>query len=403
MKRFRYSAVDANGATKRGQIVAQDASAARGTLRAQGLLPVTVNAGLGWQAPVLKALGPPARSPKLSGSEQADFARQMATLLSNGVRVEAALDAIAQQTTPKQAAICRSLERAILDGKSFTAALQSGAYGFDRFFLTSVRAGERSGKTGPVLAYLAEHAEERLRNGQTVILALIYPAILVLVSLGVVAGLLVFVLPDIVRVFVARGADLPALTKLLISLSDGLRGYGPLLGIALVAVLLGGAYAARKEEAVGGLHRLLWTFGIARQFTILQFTRTLATLTQSGVALAEALPSAVETVGNSQARQLLGIVTQRVQDGEALSRALSGESRAFPPTLITMIASGEASGTLPAMLARFADAQSTLLQARVKTLVGLVEPLVLLVMGGVVMLIVLAILLPIVNLNSLVG
>lgn len=327
----------------------------------------------------------------------------MATLLNNGVRVEAALDAIAQQTTPKQAAICSSLQREILDGKSFAAALLSGSYGFDRFFLTSVQAGERSGKTGAVLEYLAEHIEERLRNGQTVILALIYPAILVLVSLAVITGLLIFVLPDIVRVFVARGADLPPLTRLLISLSDVLRGYGPVMGVAIIAVLLGSAYAARKEEAMVFCHRLFWKFGIARQFTILQFTRSLATLTQSGVALAEALPSAVETVGNSEARRLLAAVTQRVQDGDALSQALSGESKAFPPTLITMIASGEASGTLPAMLARFADAQSALLRARVKTLVGLVEPLVLLVMGGVVMLIVLAILLPIVNLNSLVG
>ncbi|MEO1554859.1 MAG: type II secretion system F family protein [Pseudomonadota bacterium] len=325
----------------------------------------------------------------------------MATLLGSGVQVEAALATLAQQSTSKLNTTCRALRQAILDGASLSSALRDVGAGFDRFYLTSVQAGERAGRQGAVLAHLADHAEGRLRNRQTVVLALIYPVILILVSIAVVVGLLVFLLPDIVRVFAARGADLPPLTKLMIGLSDFLTANAFILIIGIGATALGAGAMARQPTVQRAWHSLLWRSGLARQMTIVQFSGTLATLTQSGVPLADALSSATQTVGNLAARDILVEVSRDVRDGLTLSVALSRKD-GFPPMMITMIASGEAGGALPAMLGRFSEDQSQNLQARIKTLVGLVEPMVLLGMGGVVMLLVLAILLPIVNLNALV-
>ncbi|MFL4470153.1 type II secretion system F family protein [Tateyamaria armeniaca] len=401
MTRFRYSAVDAGGKTRSGRIEATGPAAARAALRGNGLLPISVSQAHSWSIDQVLSVLQRSRKP-LSPTDLAVFTRQMATLLGSGVQVEVALATMAEQSNPRLGAVCRHLRQAILDGSSLSAALQDCGTGFDRFYLTSIQAGERAGRQGAVLAHLADHAEGRLRNRQKVVLALIYPAILIVVSIAVVVGLLVFLLPDIVRVFAARGADLPPLTRLMIGLSDFLTGNAALLIAALFAVIVGASAAVRHPSVMRAWHDALWRSGLARQMTIVQFSGTLATLTQSGVQLADALASATATVGNLAARETLADVARDVRDGQPLSRALARKD-GFPPMMITMIASGEAGGVLPAMLGRFAEDQSQNLQARVKTMVGLVEPLVLLGMGGVVMLLVLAILLPIVNLNTLVG
>ncbi|MEM9639522.1 MAG: type II secretion system F family protein, partial [Pseudomonadota bacterium] len=233
-------------------------------------------------------------------------------------------------------------------------------------------------------------------------LALIYPAILALVSLAVVIALLVFVVPDIVRVFASRGADLPALTRGLIALSDGILIWWPWM----LALLLGVVVLIWRALSVPRLrldwHRFLLRSRLVRQMSASQFAGTLATLTQSGVTLDDALEAATGTVGNLAYRNTLKQVAGAVRDGSALSRALAAHT-VFSPMMVTMVASGEAGGTLPRTLARYAEDTAQALNAMVKALVGLVEPLVLLVMGGIVMLLVLAILLPIVNLNNLVG
>lgn len=400
MTRFRYRAVDGGGKASAGQIEAQGPEAARSALRNQGLLPISVAPVAAWSLDQLLLTFSNGSRP-LSPTDLAVFTRQMATLLGSGVQVEAALATLAQQSTSKLNTTCRALRQAILDGASLSSALRDVGAGFDRFYLTSVQAGERAGRQGAVLAHLADHAEGRLRNRQTVVLALIYPVILILVSIAVVVGLLVFLLPDIVRVFAARGADLPPLTKLMIGLSDFLTANAFILIIGIGATALGAGAMARQPTVQRAWHSLLWRSGLARQMTIVQFSGTLATLTQSGVPLADALSSATQTVGNLAARDILVEVSRDVRDGLTLSVALSRKD-GFPPMMITMIASGEAGGALPAMLGRFSEDQSQNLQARIKTLVGLVEPMVLLGMGGVVMLLVLAILLPIVNLNALV-
>ena len=401
MTQFRYSAVDPSGKTRTGRIDAASAAAARVALRDLGLLPMKLSSGASVGLPSLD-WRPERGTRPLSPADAAVFTRQMATLLGSGVQVEAALTTLARQSSPRLRALCLALRKAVLDGASLSTALHGARTGFSRFFLTSIEAGERAGQQSAVLNHLADHAEAQLRNRQTVILALIYPCILILVSIAVIVGLLVFLLPDIVRVFAGRGAELPPLTKLMIGASDFLTTHFALVGVA--GGLLGaGAVAAQRNPTLQAVwHDLLWRSGLARQITIVQFTSTLATLAQSGVPLADALHAATATVENTTARSILTEIAREVRDGAPLSEAMARKP-GFPPMMITIIASGEAGGTLPQMLGRFAQDQSHSLQARVKTLVGLVEPIVLLGMGGIVMLLVLAILLPIVNLNTLVG
>lgn len=398
---FRYHASDASGSPQNGIVVAEDAAQARRLLRKKGLIVLSLSKRSAFDLATMRAVLN-RETGRVSRSDIAVFTRQMATLLTSGVQIESALAALGDQSAPRLAQHCQRLRASILDGNSFAAALRAHPQGVDRYYLTSIEAAERAGQHAAVMQYLADHAEARLKNRQAIGLALIYPAILIVVSIAVVVGLLVFLLPDIVRVFAARGAELPPLTKVMIGLSDILSQHALILGGFLSALCAGAIYLLRLPEVRHRLHALLWRSGLARQVTISQFTGTLATLTQSGVPLVEALSSASATVSNQAAREILQQITLDVRDGASLSRALA-QHKGFDTMMTTIIASGEASGMLPKMLARYANDQSHAVQARVKALVGLVEPLVLLTLGGVVMLLVLAILMPIVNLNTLVG
>lgn len=396
MPSFRYVATTATGQKQEGTLSAADARAAGRSLRAQGLLPLDI-----------RSVGP-IWSPSLPGrqtlkpSELAVLTRQLATLLGSGVRIEDALAAVGRQSGGRLAALTTELRTTILEGRSLASALMKHPRVFDIFYVSSVRAGETAGRLSAVMAHLAAHVETRSRNRNSVQLALIYPAILALVSVAVVIALLVFVVPDIVRVFASRGADLPALTRGLIAVSDGLLLWWPWMLASLAVIGTAAWHMLRRPAARLTWHQTLLRVPLVRQGAALQFAGTLATLTQSGVALDDALAAAARTVGNLAYRAILEQVSTAVRDGAALSQAMAQHS-AFPPVMITMVASGEAGGSLPAALARHAEETAHTLNATVKALVGLVEPLVLLVMGGIVMLLVLAILLPIVNLNTLVS
>lgn len=396
MPGFRFVATTAGGQRQEGKITATSQQAAIRSLRAQGLLPLDVKA-VG--RPISFSL--PTRTP-LKPSELAVLTRQLATLLDSGVRIEDALMAVGRQSGTRLAVLTTDMRATILDGHSLAAALAKHPQVFDVFYIASVRAGETAGRLAAVMTHLAAHVETRSRNRNSVQLALIYPAILALVSVAVVVALLVFVVPDIVRVFASRGAALPGLTRALIALSDGLLVWWPWI-LALLSVVTGAAWQAlRRDTARQWLHQTLLRVPLVRQMAAVQFSGTLATLTQSGVALDDALTAAAGTVGNLTYRATLKEIATAVRDGAALSQAMA-RHRVFSPVMITMVASGEAGGSLPGALARHAKDTSQRLDATIKALVGLVEPLVLLVMGGVVMLLVLAILLPIVNLNNLVG
>ncbi|WP_298914523.1 type II secretion system F family protein [uncultured Roseobacter sp.] len=395
MPRFQYIAATNSGETQRGKLEAADIQTATSVLRSRNLIPLDV------KQTELAALPSIVIRKSVSPGELAILTRQLATLFESGVRIDDALTAIARQSGARVAGMIDGLKTDIVEGQSLAAALSKHPKIFDAFYVSSVRAGEAAGKLGAVMGHLADHVESRSRNKNSIQLALIYPAILAVVSLAVVIALLVFVVPDIVRVFTSRGADLPGLTLVLIALSDGILIWWP----HLIAGLLAAAFAIWRALQVPRLHmtwhRISLRTRLVRQIAATQFAGTLATLTQSGVSLDDALAAASGTVSNLAYRATLTEVSNAVRDGAALSQALSSHG-IFSPMMITMVASGEAGGSLPLSLARYAQDTALSLNAIVKALVGLVEPLVLLVMGGIVMLLVLAILLPIVNLNNLV-
>ena len=400
MPAFSYSAADAKGKTSKGLLDAANEAAARADLRKRNLIPISVEASR-------QRGGHGNRSHKLSLRKQVLVTRQLATLVGAQVRIEDAIRIVADQlTSARDTSLLLDLRSAIVDGRSFADALDHMSGGFDEYFRASVRAGESAGRLADVLEHLATHIEDRARNRQSLQLALIYPALLALVSLGVIVALLTFVVPDIVRVFTARGAELPALTTALIAVSDWLQNWGVISAGVLVAGIVATLALLRVPQI-----RLRWDQWLTRaplinqlvlRMNSAQFSGTLATLVQSGVPLADALQAASGTVPNRFIRARVAEITQNVQDGAPLSASVQA-AKVFPAMLVAMIASGEAGGTLGESLDRAARDQAASLKATVTTIVALVEPAVLLVMGGIVMLLVMSILMPIVGLNALAG
>lgn len=400
MAAFLYRAVDPSGRTAKGVVEAPSAAAARHDLRARKLLPIAVEPARDGTRSIASFRGPglPQRTVAL-------VTRQMATLIGGGVRVEEALKTVADQlSSARGRSLLLDLRAAILDGRGFGDALGDHPGSFGDYYVASVKAGEASGKLDHVMAHLADHVETRARNRQKVQLALLYPALLALVSLGVIVALLTYVVPDIVRVFTARGAELPMLTRILIGLSEFLEAWGLVLLAILSLSGIAAVWLLRKPSIRLRFHRVLTRFPLTRALVLksnaAQFSGTLATLIVSRVPLTEALAAAAETVPNVHIRTKVQTAAARVREGGALSRALK-DTGVFPPLLLAMIASGEAGGDLGNSLTRAAMDQTRDLDAIVAALVSLVEPAVLLLMGGIVMLLVMSILLPIVDLNSL--
>lgn len=405
MPAFAYRAVDPRGAAKQGVIEASSAAAARQLLRDRELLPTSVEAATAQAAAGGSGLRLFRR--RIGAKALSTVTRQIATLVSSDVNVEQALKLVAESA---ESAALRSLlldvRGAILDGYSFAAALRLHPATFPEFFTASVAAGEQAGKLSEVLAHLADFVEARQRNQQKIQLALLYPALLAVVSFGMMALLMVYVVPDIVRVFISRGADLPFLTRALIAISAGLQSYG----LALLLLIFGGVFLfGRWLRAPANRLRfdrtLAGTWPIARfsrQYNAARFAASLATLVQSSVPLVDALNAAAAVTPNLHFRQAALRVAERVREGASLQSAM-GESGIFPAMLVAIVASGENGGQLGPALARAAAELERELEAMASMLVALVEPMVLLMMGGLVLLMVLAILLPIINLNNIVG
>lgn len=409
MAAFRYKAVDPSGKTHVGMVEANSAVAARQLLRSRKLLPVDVTASAEPAKQSTKphqkvAKSPSKRAQRVPSAVLTLVTRQMSTLLGSGLRVEDALLTIAEGQPPKIAGILLTVRAAVLEGKNLSDALVLYPHVFSDFYCASVRAGEKSGQLTQVMTYLADFVENRAQNRQTVQLALLYPALLAVVSLLIITLLMTFVVPDIVRVFTSRGTDLPILTRGLITVSAFVRDFGLylLLASAVSALVFARWLATRQNRQAW--HRWLANFRLTKRLVqrmnAAQFAGTLATLVQSRVPLLEALQAAADVTPNLHIRNKINEITEKVRQGSSLRRAMA-EASIFPAILIAMVASGEASGHLGPALERAATDQQRDLDAWVRAMVALVEPAILLIMGGLVMIMVLAILLPIVGMNSL--
>jgi general secretion pathway protein F len=405
MASFAYRAADRSGAQKKGVVEATSPAAARALLREQGLLPLSVEA-----ASERKSVGsvqlPRLRRAGMSSRELATATRQISTLVGSDIPVEEALRLAASQSEAQRVStILLDVRAAILDGRSFANALGQHPKVFPEFYRASVAAGEASGKLTDVLNHLAHFVEHRQANAQKLQLALLYPGLLATVSLGVIVLLLVYVIPDIVKVFVSRGTDLPLLTRVLIAVSSFLQDWGLyILLAALIGFLVFSRWVAVPANRLK-VHRgftTRWPFRrFSRQHNAARFAGSLATLVSSAVPLVEALHAAAAVTPNRWVRERALHVAARVREGISLRAAMT-EAGVFPLMLTAIVASGEASGQLGPALSRAADELDRELDAVTTALVALVEPLVLLLMGGMVLMMVLAILLPIINLNDLV-
>ncbi|MDO9318600.1 MAG: type II secretion system inner membrane protein GspF [Gammaproteobacteria bacterium] len=400
MEAFDYKALDADGNPVSGVIQADTARQARLQLRIRGLLPAQVEkVHAAERARQVWARG-------LSAAELSMVTRQLATLLASGLTLEQALNALMEEaSSPLTREILTGVKTEITAGSSLAAALGAYEKSFPEFYRALVHGGAESGALPVVLQHLADYLDARQALRQKTSLALLYPILVSVVALAIVTGLLVYVVPQVIQVFTQSRQELPLLTRGLIALSDFLRGSWPYLlagGIALGAA----AHTALRNPAVrlrrdAWLLRLPWLGAVARSVNTARFASTLAILLGGGVPMLAALRSSARVITNLVMREAVESVILRVQEGASLARAL-GEPRIFPPLLVHMVASGETSGKLEQMLQRAAALETQALERRLAVFLTLLEPVMILVMGGVVLMIVLAILLPIMEINQLV-
>lgn len=401
MAAYEYEALDPRGRTRRGVMTGDGPRQVRQQLREQGLTPVALQ-------PVREeaAAGGRRRRGRLSSADLAVVTRQFATLVASGLTVEEALRAlVAQSEGARLRRILSGVRALVMEGASLTEAIGAYPEAFPGIYRASVMAGEQSGRLGEVLERLAAYIEAREVLRQRVGLALVYPVILVVVAFAIVMFLFAYVMPKVIRVFEDTGQALPLLTRVFVALTDAVQQYGLWAALALA---LGGAGLAAWLRLPGPrlrFHALLLRLPgirrLSRGLNTARMARTLAIMVGSGVPLLNAMQAAGEVLGNLVLRRALEAAAMEVREGVSLHRALA-RSGQFPPILVQMVASGEASGQLGEMLEKAAVTHEREMEARVGVLVGLFEPMMILLMGAIVLLIVLAILLPIFDINQLI-
>lgn len=406
MSAFEYLALDADGHQKKGLTEADTARAARQQLREQGLTPLHVAEASQSERHNSDRWGWLGGVSRISATDLALVTRQIATLVRSGLPVEEALMTASQQNESQRLKrILLSVRAKVMEGHPFAAGLAEFPHVFPEIFRATVSAGENSGHLDAVLERLANYAENRQLVRQKVSLALVYPLILSVVALLIVIGLLIYVVPEIVTVFKNIGHRLPLLTRILIAVSHFVRADGIWLLAALVLVVIGIIRLFRRPVMKHRLHRFwlrLPLIGrITRGINTAQFTRTLSILTGAGVPVLEALHISGDVVTNLPMQSAVREAAERVREGSSISKALH-QSHLFPPMTVHLIASGESSGQLDLLLERAATNQEKELESITGTLLSILEPVMILIMGGIVLTIVLAILLPIFELNRLI-
>lgn len=405
MPAFSYEAVDAIGATRKGVVNADSARAARSDLRAQGLMPISVDA-IAAQIDESGQVKSRAFGDRLSAVELALFTRQLASLLEASLPLDQAFSALLEQAERTYARdLIASIRSEVMGGASLSDALARHPRDFAEIYRALVASGEQTGQLARVLSRLADYIERRNALVQKVRLAFTYPAIVTVVAFAIVIFLLTYVVPQIVSVFANTKQKLPFLTMMMLGISDFVRYYGWLA--LLVAIALGFAWhrALKVPSIRMRWHTWLLTAPLygkfERSLNTARFASTLAITTGSGVPILPALQTSRDTLSNLAMRAQVEEASGSVREGVSLARALSAHKH-FPPMLIHMIRAGELTGELPTMLARAANAQEQDLERRTMIIAGLLEPALILAMGVVVLLIVLAVLMPIIEINQLV-
>jgi general secretion pathway protein F len=401
MPAYRFEALDAAGKSQSGLLDADNAKAARSQLRSRDLVPLTVT-------PVTAATTDgtaPRFTRRVFGSMGLSvWTRQLAGLVGSGLPLERALTALADEADePRQRELVAHLRSEVNAGSPFARALSTAPREFDEVYRAVVSAGEQSGALGPVLERLADDLEDRQALRAKLVGAMLYPAIVSLIALVIVTFLVTYVVPQVASVFVSSKRALPFLTTAMIAISSFVRSWGWLL-VLVVAGSVGGFLSLRRgtafrERSDAAFLNLPLMGRLMRGYNAARFAGTLAMLASAGVPILKALQAAAETLGNRAMRADALDALAQVREGAPLASALAGKKR-FPGLLAMFARLGEQTGQLPAMLARAAKQLATEVQRRALAIATLLEPLMIVAMGVVVMVIVLAVLLPIIQLNT---
>ncbi len=404
MSAFEYTALDQKGREKKGIVEGDSARLVRQQLREQNLVPLTV-------AEVKKQAANAKNSifvlnQRISTTELALMTRQLATLARSGIPLDEATATVARQSIkPKVKKLLLGVRAKILEGHTLADGLRDYPHIFSEMYCATVAAGEQSGHLDVVLERLADYTEQRQQLQQRLKLALIYPVILTVMSILVVSGLLTYVVPEVVKVFSDTGQQLPFLTVALIAVSDFMQDWFVYLLLAMLAAFAAFKKLVQQPVFKKRYHQFLLKVPVLGNLVLggnsAQFSRTLSILAASGVPILDAMRIAVKVMDNVPMREAVENASQQVSEGSSLSSTLEN-SGYFNPMLINLIASGEATGQLEQMLERAAVNQERELETTMAMLMGLLEPLLIVAMGGVVLIIVLAILLPVLDLNQLV-
>lgn len=403
MAAFDYVAVDAGGRTVSGTLTADDAAAARALLARRKLAPLEITASRG-AAPARAAAPARKGAGKLDSRTLALVTRQLATLVTVSP-VEEALRAIALQADrPAVRAVLEGVHGGVMEGRRLSDAMALQGSAFPPLYRAMVSAGETSGALAPILERLADGLERDQVVRGKVITALVYPAVLAVVAIGVVIALMTFVVPRVVDQFDSMNQTLPLLTRLVIGLSNGMRDWGWLAAFLLAAAGVAGVLALRNPAVRLGVDtailRLPLIGRLTRDLHGAKMARTLSTMITAGLPVLEGLTITARTVSNRRLRLATEMMAEAVREGGGLSAAMR-RADVFPQILVTMTASGEAGGRLEPMLERAAEYLEREFSTFTAVMLSLIEPAIIVVMGGVVALIVLSILLPILQINTL--
>ena len=406
MPAFEYSALDDVGRQKKGVIEGDSPKSARQQLRSQGLTPLDIN-------PIAQKDRSTRKSSflsfgkRMSSSELALFTRQLATLLQAGTPLEEALRTSAKQSEKSHVArTILGVRAKVTEGHSLENGLADFPATFPDLYRATVAAGEKSGHLDPVLERLADYTESRQEMQQSVTTALVYPVILLIICIAVVVGLLTYVVPQVVEVFADLGNELPLPTRILLASSDFMRATWWYWIVAIIGGIFAFSYLMKSHSFKSKVHALqlrLPVMGkLIRGLNTSRFARTLSILTASGVPVLEALRISSQVVPNLPMKKAVNDAAVNVREGASIHSSLESSGH-FPPMTLHLIASGEATGNLETMLERAASQQERELKTIISATLSLFEPLMIVFMGGLVFMIVLAIMLPLFEMNQLVG
>lgn len=403
MGAFEFVALDKSGKESKGLLEGDTPKHVRQILRERDLLPVKVTEVARKESRRQSSFS---MRRGLSASELALLTRQLATLAEAGLPLEEALLAVSQQNeNPRAQSILLGVRSRVMEGHSLADGLGDFPQAFPELYRATVSAGEQSGHLDAVLDRLADFTESRQILQQQIRNAMIYPIALVVTAVAIISFMLAYVVPKVVYIFENYNQQLPLLTRIMIASSEFIRGYWFAIIAVVIMVVAGIRYLLKKDGPRRRYHRMLLRIPVVSKLTrginTARFTQTLSILAGSGVPILESLKIASQVVVNMPMREAVEEASLRIREGAMISRSLAS-SKLFPPMTTHLISSGEASGKLEEMLARAATNQEREVDGLVATLLGIMQPLLVIVMACIVLLIVLAILLPIFEINNLI-